>query len=315
MYIVLKKLNKINFFEETKYPKAIMEMFRPLIIGALSFAIVFTTLSSTDISRLVKQWNRPYIVEQLGIYSYTTADIVKNVLTPSNVSAISQDDAVVIFNNLMRRNAKTEDENKYEDIFKGRDVYIIHYESAQNFVIDKEFSGGAVTPFLNKMASEGLYFNNFYPQHSVGTSSDSEFTFNTSLLPINNGTVFITHSNREYLTLEKLLKNEGYYTMSMHGNNGDFWNRNIMHKNLGYDRFFSQMDYIIDEEIGLGLSDISFFRQSVEKIKEIKAENDTPVMTTLITLTNHYPFDDVEKYGEFNVDHLEGTDIGNYLKS
>ncbi len=38
-------------------------------------------------------------------------------------------------------------------------------------------------------------------------------------------------------------------------------------------------------------------------------------MATLITLTNHYPFDDLDKYGEFSVGHLEETDIGNYLKS
>ncbi len=61
---------------------------------------------------------------------------------------------------------------------------------------------------------------------------------------------------------------------------------------------------------------MSFFRQSIEKIQKVKEEeNGLPIMATLITLTNHYPFDDVEKYGEFDVGHLEGTDIGNYLKS
>ena len=38
-------------------------------------------------------------------------------------------------------------------------------------------------------------------------------------------------------------------------------------------------------------------------------------MATLITLSNHFPFDDIEAYGEFPVDHLEETPIGNYLKS
>src|SRR5699024_11940877 len=74
-------------------------------------------------------------------------------------------------------------------------------------------------------------------------------------LPINNGTVFMTHSDREFLSFPKLLKEQGYYTMGMHGNNGDFWNRNTMYRTLGYDKFYSQGDYIIDEEIGLGLRD------------------------------------------------------------
>ena len=46
------------------------------------------------------------------------------------------------------------------------------------------------------------------------------------------------------------------------------WNRLVMHKELGYDRFYHKTDYVIDEKIGFGLSDKSFFRQSIEKIKK-----------------------------------------------
>ena len=54
----------------------------------------------------------------------------------------------------------------------------------------------------------------------------------------------------------------------MHGNNGTFWNRLVMHKEMGYDRMYHKSDYEIDEEIGLGLSDKSFFRQSIPIIKK-----------------------------------------------
>src|SRR5699024_10992324 len=149
----------------------------------------------------------------------------------------------------------------------------------------------------------------------IWTSSDSEFTLSTSLLPINNGTVFMTHSDREFLSFPKLLKEQGYYTMGMHGNNGDFWNRNTMYRTLGYDKFYSQGDYIIDEEIGLGLSDVSFFKQSVEKIKNVKEEQEGPIMANLINLTNHSHFVNRDKYCEFKVGQLEDTSIANYLKS
>ena len=42
-----------------------------------------------------------------------------------------------------------------------------------------KFNNQEVTPNLNKLASEGLYFSNFYSQVGVGTSSDAEFTFST----------------------------------------------------------------------------------------------------------------------------------------
>ena len=50
---------------------------------------------------------------------------------------------------------------------------------------------------LNKLVKDSIYFSNFYSQVSVGTSSDTEFTFNTSLMPSNNGTVFVSYFNRQ----------------------------------------------------------------------------------------------------------------------
>lgn len=314
LIVVVKKLKKVNYFKERATYRKKGEIFRALAIGGVLLIIVATTLTSTDLSRLVKQWNRPYLVEQWGIYSYTAADFIKNAFTPK-ITTLPEEDIDYALNDLVDENKNAQVDNEYKDIFKGKDIYVIHYESAESFAMDYETPDGPVTPFLNKLASEGLFFSNFYPQHSVGTSSDSEFTFNTSLFPINDGTVFITHADREYVTLPKMLKEKGYNAISMHGNNGDFWNRNIMHRSLGYDRFFSKSDYEIDEEIGLGLSDMSFFKQSIEKIKEMKQQDDSPLMATLITLTNHFPFNDLEKFEEFDVGHLEGTDIGNYLKS
>lgn len=314
LIVAIRKLKKNDYFEEAKPRRVGLEIARGLGIGCVLLGIVFTSLTTTDLSRLVKQWNRPYLVEQLGIYSYTLADFIKNAYS-QKIKTLPEEEVDHVLNDLVEENTKEQEENEFKEIFKGKDVYVIHYESAQNFAMDYETPDGPVTPFLNRLAEEGIFFNNFYPQHSVGTSSDSEFTFNTSLLPINDGTVFITHANREYVTLPKMLKEEGYRAISMHGNNGDFWNRNIMHRTLGYDRFYSEFDYEIDEEIGLGLSDMSFFRQSIDKIKELKELSDSPLMATLITLTHHYPFDDVEKFGDFDVGHLEGTSIGNYLKS
>lgn len=314
MIFMVKKLKAKEFFEKLGHISKKTEFVLPLCTGCFLLLVVFTTLTQTDKSRLVKQWNRPYLVEQLGIYSFTTADFVKNI-SANKVDEMEEQEIIDIMGKLKNENEISHIKNEYTNIFEGKDVYVIHYESAQTFPMELEFDDGPVTPFLNKLASEGLYFENFYPQHSVGTSSDSEFSFNTSLLPINNGTVFMTHADREYISLQKLLKEKGYYAFSMHGNNGDFWNRNVMHSTLGYDKFYSKNDYNIDEEIGLGLSDMSFYRQSIDKIKEIKEEQKKPIMATLITLTNHYPFEDTDKYGEFNVGHLEGTDIGNYLKS
>jgi phosphoglycerol transferase MdoB-like AlkP superfamily enzyme len=88
-----------------------------------------------------------------------------------------------------------------------------------------------------------------------------------------------------------------------------------------------------DEDfVGLGLSDKSFFKQFIPKLKKIKEENSL-YYGTVITLSNHSPFNDIAKYGEFdvtmkykyknkkgetitdNAPYLEGTSMGNYIKS
>ena len=186
------------------------------------------------------------------------------------------------------------------------------------------FNGEDLTPNVNKLANEGIYFNNFYAEDSTGTSSDSEFTFASGLMPASNGTVFMNYFNRDYVTIQKLLKEKGYYIFSMHGNNGSAWNRDIMHKHMGYDRFYSKKDFEIDEEIGLGLADKSFFKQSIEKIESISAEHEK-WYGLLIMLTNHTPFSDINEHSDYSVNiknedgtefsYLDGTKMGNYLKS
>jgi len=211
---------------------------------------------------------------------------------------------------------------------------MIHAESIQQYVLDMSFNGIDVAPNLKRIANEGLYFSNFYAQESVGTSSDTEFTLNTSLMPASSGTVFISYWDREYVTIPKLLKEQGYYTFSMHGNNCQFWNRETTHKSFGYDRFYCyKKDYTIDETIGLGLTDKSFFKQSVSIIEDINKNNQN-FYGTLIMLTNHTPFTWIDEHSDYEVNYkytkvneetgeeeevvapyMEGTSLGSYFKS
>ena len=78
--------------------------------------------------------------------------------------------------------------NKYTNMLEGMNVVFVHMESIQSFLFDLSFNGEYVLPTTRKLASEGMYFKHFYPQISLGTSSDTEFTILTSLLPSNTGT-------------------------------------------------------------------------------------------------------------------------------
>ena len=323
-YYYLKKKNKLAKEILVKKKKLNKNVLITILILLISGAL---TMPLSSWNRLYKLWNRESVVMNYGIYIYQLDDFFQS-LTPKINSIFGHDKSLKKVTDYYKEHPYKKTTNEYTDIFKGKNVIVIHAESMQTFPMGLKFNGKEVTPNLNKLAKEGMFFNNFYAEVGVGTSSDSEFTFNTSLMPSTKGTAFVNYFDREYVAIPNLLKNKGYYTFSMHANTGDFWNRNNMYKALGYDDFYSKESYVIDETIGLGLSDKSFFRQSVEKIEKIKETNDSPFYGLLIMLSNHTPFDDVDLMEEFDTtisvdtgystitrDYLEGTTMNNYLRS
>lgn len=326
LIIVNQKLKKKNKGKEESSFRRVNKktVFKTLYTWIIIIFVIFlATLKPVDFSRLYNQWNREYLVSRFGVYLYQINDMVKSI-EPQMATLFGKDKAYKEIDEYYEERNNKDKTNKYTDIFKGKNVIAVHAESMQEVLIGMKINGKEVTPNLNKLTKTGLYFDNFYSQVSFGTSSDTEFTLATSLLPVSSGTVFINYSDREYESMYKILQEKGYYTFSMHANTGDFWNRNIMHQKLGYDDFYDKDYYEIDEEIGFGLSDESFIKQSVEYIKTINKKH-KKFYGTLITLSNHTPFEYNELFGEdFKVTktingktypYLEGTKLGDYLVS
>lgn len=317
LYLVIKK----NTFKNIK------DNFKKIVlVGIVSLGIGCALPPYYAFSSFIKLWNRVLVADNFGIYIYQVDDLVQS-LKPSINNLFGYDKALKETKEYYEENRNKPSVNKYTGIFEGKNVITIHAESLQAFTLGLSFNGEEVTPNLNKLVSEGIYFNNFYAQVGVGTSSDSEFTYATSLLPSNNGTVFVNYYNNHFKTIQNMLKDKGYYVFSMHGNVGDFWNRDTMHLNMGYDKFYSKNSFVIDEEYGLGLSDKSFFRQVVPMIKEINTLG-KPYYGTLITLTNHTPWRGASEYSDYQVitskvidgetitsDYLEHQVIGKYIKT
>lgn len=319
-----RKLLKSGYYSKVKTAEKVrISVLKCLVAAAIVAGAFISTLTGTDLSRLYKQWNREYVVMKFGIYVYQSNDLIAS-LKPQISPLFGYDTAAKEFREYYDEYPQNSKDNEYTDILKGKNIIVIHAESFQNFVMNTEINGVELAPNMKKLASEGMYFSNFYSQESVGTSSDSEFTYSTSLLPASSGTVFVSYWDRYYPSIQKYLSNDGYYVFSMHANKGNMWNREVMHKQLGYDRFYNYTkDYDIDETIGLGLSDKSFFRQSVQKIKKINKKYDK-YYGLLIMLTNHTPFEGLEDTTDLDLTYTYKTTdpetgeetevVNNYLK-
>lgn len=202
--------------------------------------------------------------------------------------------------------------NNYFGMFKGKNLISLQFESLEGFVINEKINGQEITPNLNRLLANSLYFSNYHEQTHNGTTSDATFVSNTSMYPVLAGSNNFNYPYNAYNSLPKLLKGDGYSTFSMHGSKGTYWNWVAAEKNLGFDTCYDITKFNDDEIIGLGLSDRSFFPQAIKKLEELPK----PYYTFMLTISSHVPFiipeDDIKLALP---DYLLGTKTGDYLQS
>ncbi|WP_027407793.1 LTA synthase family protein [Anoxybacteroides tepidamans] len=236
---------------------------------------------------LTRTFDRKMLVKNIGMYNYLIYDAVLQSKTKAQ-RALADSSELSEIENYVRANEKAPNQQLF-GIAKKRNVIVVSMESLQSFVINNKVNGQEITPFLNDFIKKSYYFENLYHQTGQGKTSDAEFLIENSLYPLGRGAVFFTHATNEYHATPEILKNEGYYTAVFHANNKSFWNRDVMYRSLGYDRYFSLDDFNVTDEnsVGWGLKDKHFFEQSIPYLKKLPQ----PFYTKLITLTNHFPFE------------------------
>ena len=197
-------------------------------------------------------------------------------------------------------------------------VILIQVESLDSKIIGYNQQGKEVTPFLNDLKEESIYFENFYAQ-KVNGSFDADLSALTSLYPVNRSYVFRDINLSSFQSLPRLLKEKGYQTLAFHNNDRNFFNRAEAYPDLAFDSFYSQRNfteeiYPVPEERGLGVNDYDFFNFSAEIIKEA-AQKDKPFFAYLISLTSHTPFQYYPEKAVENFAELNNNLVQNYFKS
>ena len=344
IYKLISRKNYINYLSIIEKGKRMCV--NTLLVGCIMLAYTFVTATKTDYSRLAKQWDRVLVVERFGLVLYQSNDLIQT-LTPKINKLFGYEKSMQLFDQYYTSPERDEyqGKNKYTNILKDKNIIFIHMEGIETFLMDVNFNGVDAVPNIKKLASEGMFFENFYPQISIGTSSDTEFTLLTSLMPAQIGTVFSQYYDRDYITIPKLLKEKDYYTFSMHGNLKAMWNRDDVHPSLGYDEMYFKERFTFNDDckdpdnmecITLGINDKMFFEQAMPMLEDIEASHEK-YMGTIITLSNHSPFNGGKKYGEYDLsstfkdcdqdgncslvttDYLRtnkyGSAVGNYLTS
>ncbi|MDD3705704.1 MAG: LTA synthase family protein [Clostridiaceae bacterium] len=280
-------------------------------IGMSSYGIL--ELSKTQPGIFSSFYDKVYIAQNIGLLSYHGIDAFRYIKSQNKaVLPVSEEDKREITEFLKNKKSEQPLSPGLFGIGKDKNLIVVQVEALQEFVIGRSVEGREITPNLNKLIKNSLYFDNYYTQTAAGGTSDAELLSNVSMHPAKDGAAFIRFPMNDYYSLAGRLSEEGYLTSAMHAFKPDYWNRSTIYKAFGFDEFISKEDYVPDEISGMGLTDKSFFRQSLEYMEKYKE----PYYTFLITLTGHFPYENDKRYfSDFNTGKYKDTFFGNYLEA
>jgi phosphoglycerol transferase MdoB-like AlkP superfamily enzyme len=181
-------------------------------------------------------------------------------------------------------------------------------------VIMESFSAAMMEPFggepdiapnLNRLASEGILFTNFYA-NSVRT--DRGLPAILSAYPAQSKTSIMQYPVKtdKMPHIGKSLRAEGYNLGFYYGGDGNFTNMRSYVKNAGFEQFISDKDFSKKDFVSSwGVPDAMVFDRMQTDLQQAKE----PFFNVLLTLTSHEPF-------AIPVPpHFEGDDVSSMFKS
>lgn len=289
--------------------------YKKFLITSLVIGLILTGTNIFS-QRGVEIANSVVAAEKQGIFTYevlsfkNTVFADSNKLSPSEIATLS--DTIREVKNI---EVLPEDERRLLGIAEGKNIIAIQVEALQEFVINLSIDGKEVTPFLNSLLDESLYFSKIYQQIGPGNTSDAEFLFNTSLYPRGNDAASEKHGHQEIPSLPKLLKDKDYTSITLHANDVSFWNRNNLYSALGFDKYYDTEFYGNDDVIGIGPSDEVLFQKAIPTLKEFHDQGDK-FYAHFVSLSSHHPFKIPEHKEVMTLpEEFQGSIVGDYLQS
>ena len=193
----------------------------------------------------------------------------------------------------------------------GKNLLLIQVEALQTWVIGAELEGREITPYLNSLRREGLYFRTVVDQTAQGKTSDGEYLALNSQHPLPQGATSFLRADNHFWTLAHVLAERGYETSSAHPYRRGFWNRAVLHPRYGFASSVFKRELGEGQFVGWGLADGLFFERMLPRLEAAAS----PWFAFWITLSLHHPYDHFpENLAELPLGELEGTRLGNYLQ-
>lgn len=313
IYFIWKKVKKLDAFKLDTRPFNKRASFAITALSALTFSI---NLFLAEIDRpelLTRGFSNTYVVRALGLPAFTVYSGNQTYQAQKERNQATAEELVQVKEYVSEHYAAPNE--KYFSIAEGRNVFMIHLESFQQFLIDYKLQMDGqeyeVTPFINSLyhSNSTIAFSNFFHQVKAGKTSDAETLMENSLFGLNSGSFMVNYGgeNTQFAAPNILAQNGGYTSAVFHGNVGSFWNRNNAYKQWGYDYFFDSSYFSEQDDTNsfqYGLNDKYMFADSIKYLEHMQQ----PFYTKFITVSNHYPYTSLKGEAEEEGFPLAQTD-------
>jgi len=173
-----------------------------------------------------------------------------------------------------------------QEFQKPPNVVLILMESMRAYESGAYGAPSSLTPNLDRLAREGMIFENFYANGSQTVRS--EFAIQTSFMPRMIGSPeYVTDPQAPFVTWPMLLRKHGYQTMWIGSYTPTYDNKQEFHAHHGITAFHWSLPRTA-KKVGWGPSDEDLFRYAFKVLTKQKA----PYYAEIMTLSNHFPWDD-----------------------
>ncbi|WP_152223514.1 LTA synthase family protein [Pseudomonas sp. SCB32] len=173
---------------------------------------------------------------------------------------------------------------------KKHNIVLVTIESLSTKYLGSNGDGRNLTPNLDELRRNSLYFNNFY---ATGTRTDRGLEAITLSIPPTPGRSIVKRIGREsgFGSLGQQLKAIGYDAVFLYGGRGYFDNMNAFFGGNGY-RIVDQssvQEADIHFKNAWGMSDEDLYAQAIKLADEDYARQQ-PFLLQLMTTSNHRPY-------------------------
>ena len=286
-------------------PRLFVSRWHIALLLYLSLSLCMTTMwTNRGIVNEIKQ------AERMGILNYEVytmlSSMKKETIDPATVTpqAIRELKKLPETESLQLRGAA-----------EGRNTIVIQLESFQAWLIGLTIDGKAVTPNMNELVREGLYFPHIYQQVGQGNTSDAEFVTNTSFYVPPNGAASQVYSDKILPSLPRLFKEKGYETFTFHTNDVAFWNREELYAALGFDRYYDRRFFGDADTVFFGASDEVLYEKTAAELARIDRLGQK-FYANVISATSHHPFSIPEYKEQIALpSKFDDTLVGDYIRA